>query len=307
MVISENAFNKLLCEAILKHINENFQNELTAYHGCLADFDKFDLKFIGTGEGTQEYGNGVYVTAVESTGKMYGIIVNYKRNKQMLKASKDEYYKMYNRFYDVAKNALKRLHNPKDSNIAPALKMAFEYKIEKSVKPDTKKAYMEEYNKICGNVSDASEMRIGKPVETIKDYKILLRTYVELCTKNLDPPMLYRLEIPDDGYIDWNNKDKNFIDYMFKTICENTGCNISRNKFKTFGEMFFYVTGSYEKYKEEGATYADKEDLRKLFMKMGYNGIMMPTGNNSGGDGFGMNYVVFDPENVKILSKGKAI
>lgn len=306
MLISEKRFNNILCEAI-NMVLENYQNELTAYHGGLADFDKFDLRFIGTGEGTQEYGYGVYVTAVESTGIMYGVVANFNNNKDAMKRNKDVNFKTYNKFLSVVRGALHNLHNPKDSDIAPALRRAFELKINSTKGDDKKQEYIDEYNRICGNVSNPKEMRIGKPVETFKDYKILVCKYRELCTQGLEPPMLYKLEIPDDGYIDWNSKDKNFINSMYQAIINNTSCSITRNKFRTFGEMFFYVTGEYEKYKEEGAIYADKEELRQLFMKMGYNGIMMPTGNNSGGDGFGMNYVVFDPENVKILSKGRVV
>ena len=35
---------------------------ITAYHGSGADFDEFDIKKIGTGEGMQAYGRGLYLT-----------------------------------------------------------------------------------------------------------------------------------------------------------------------------------------------------------------------------------------------------
>jgi hypothetical protein len=44
---------------------------ITAYHGSPHDFDKFDLSKIGTGEGAQAYGHGLYFAEAEPVAKKY--------------------------------------------------------------------------------------------------------------------------------------------------------------------------------------------------------------------------------------------
>ena len=44
---------------------------IVAYHGSPADFDRFDDRFIGTGEGAQAYGRGHYFGGAEETGRSY--------------------------------------------------------------------------------------------------------------------------------------------------------------------------------------------------------------------------------------------
>lgn len=52
--------------------NPDIRYKLTdAYHGSGAFFDRFDLKFIGTGEGAQAFGWGIYVTEREGVAKDY--------------------------------------------------------------------------------------------------------------------------------------------------------------------------------------------------------------------------------------------
>ena len=42
-----------------------------AFHGSGADFDEFRLEMIGTGEGAQAYGYGLYFTDSEDIAKYY--------------------------------------------------------------------------------------------------------------------------------------------------------------------------------------------------------------------------------------------
>jgi len=57
-------------------IRENVSNELNAFHGTTANFDKFDPNFIGKGQGAQFYGSGVYVTTSRETGEGYARLVS---------------------------------------------------------------------------------------------------------------------------------------------------------------------------------------------------------------------------------------
>lgn len=44
---------------------------ITAYHGSPHDFDKFSLDKIGTGEGAQAYGHGLYFADSEGVARSY--------------------------------------------------------------------------------------------------------------------------------------------------------------------------------------------------------------------------------------------
>ena len=47
------------------------QKRLKAYHGSPHDFDEFSTDNIGTGEGAQAYGHGLYFAEREGTAKTY--------------------------------------------------------------------------------------------------------------------------------------------------------------------------------------------------------------------------------------------
>ena len=53
---------------------------IIAFHGSGADFDKFKLEMIGTGEGAQAYGYGLYFTDSEDIAKFYRDTVRAQKN-----------------------------------------------------------------------------------------------------------------------------------------------------------------------------------------------------------------------------------
>jgi hypothetical protein len=53
---------------------------IRAYHGSPHDFDKFDMSKIGTGEGAQAYGHGLYFAESEGVAKMYRDQLSATRN-----------------------------------------------------------------------------------------------------------------------------------------------------------------------------------------------------------------------------------
>lgn len=56
------------------------QDEFTAYHGSPHDFEQFDLSKIGTGEGAQAYGHGLYFAENEDVASNYRDRVSRGRN-----------------------------------------------------------------------------------------------------------------------------------------------------------------------------------------------------------------------------------
>lgn len=47
------------------------QDGITAYHGSPHDFDQFDISKVGTGEGSQSYGHGLYFSDLERAAQDY--------------------------------------------------------------------------------------------------------------------------------------------------------------------------------------------------------------------------------------------
>jgi hypothetical protein len=56
---------------IVSGADEPAKTGIRAYHGTPHDFDKFDISKIGTGEGAQAYGHGLYFAENESVAKGY--------------------------------------------------------------------------------------------------------------------------------------------------------------------------------------------------------------------------------------------
>ena len=56
------------------------QAPITAYHGSPHDFDQFDTSKIGTGEGAQAYGHGLYFAEHEPVAKQYREFLSSRQN-----------------------------------------------------------------------------------------------------------------------------------------------------------------------------------------------------------------------------------
>ena len=61
----------LFLKAVGEKLVEGAQNRLKAYHGSPHDFDRFSTENIGTGEGAQAYGHGLYFAEREGTAMSY--------------------------------------------------------------------------------------------------------------------------------------------------------------------------------------------------------------------------------------------
>lgn len=67
----EMALNMVGSPALAGGLPGTVGSGIKAYHGSPHDFDKFDLKQIGTGEGAQAYGHGLYFAESEPTARFY--------------------------------------------------------------------------------------------------------------------------------------------------------------------------------------------------------------------------------------------
>jgi hypothetical protein len=285
--ISRNDIMEMVKKSIKRILKESDLNELEAWHGTTANFDRFDLSFLGTGEGTQVYGYGVYLTDVYDTGKWYAISTAYDKNKGKNKSYRADDKSIINGMYTL----LYCVKNWDTGNIPIE-----EIKERVTKNFNSKKRGKNEtvaYNYIM-NATSSEEIE-----------NIIVKLKNEAAEQYVR--YVYQVDIPDGPYIDWNETDQTFINTIFEQISQNFDTSfITRRKFNNFGAMFEKLRGwKHPKDKDANTIGIDQKDLSLFLYKLGYVGIKVRTGNKKGGDGRGMNLIVFDDNLVKITKQEK--
>lgn len=75
---------------------------IRAYHGSPYDFDRFDASKIGTGEGAQAYGHGLYFADAEDVAKHYRDTLSADNELPVPWPLSDEYAQAYQEFLDTS-------------------------------------------------------------------------------------------------------------------------------------------------------------------------------------------------------------
>lgn len=232
-------YNNLIESVIREYIMENCYREMNAWHGTDAEFDDFDITFLGKGEGSNEYGKGIYVSGSKSTGEHYIEIIRGKRMTQR-------------------GNELMRRKHDTDFN-------------------DFMDNYDNEYDSI--------------------------------------PGYLYKVEIPDDNgtnYFNYaGNMNTDYAKNIFLNYCKK---GLIRNG-KYSDDRFSRLTDRINRDDKWNnirtgrdfhiALYEEGIDLSDVLASAGYIGTKVPIGYLHGmkhGKGK-MNYVIFNPSNIRIVSR----
>lgn len=274
------------------------------YHGSAADFEEFDHKFMGSGEGSQVYGWGTYVSEVEGIAKSYADIATSKKQKSQEPI-------VYWKGQQI------------DFSDANPLRMAFDL-VEDSRTIAEARERAERY----AGMAEEPEMqqKWQAALDALKqstkaDFK---REPVKGNRK------LYDVEIPDDNgknYLSWKEpvtddqleriakvlkeEDLSKIkDFLWKDIPletrEEEGDDIMTNgeylKEYLSQEHMLGSYGQIQVFLENKLGYSP-EYISKSLSKAGFVGIKVPTNNMRAGDKSNKNYVIFDEKNAKIVSK----
>lgn len=282
-------FNKkdiqeMVVKTVYRLLHENNVDELELHHGTTANFDEFDLKFIGTGEGTQVYGYGLYFTDVYDTGQWYVIEAIWAnkwknvRNSNSLPKSVQNIKRFDKLLYKIKGWAKGNI--PMEEIKERAAKAL----------ADNGKSLQEVYN-------------ILMTCETVEDIKrVLINLKKESAQGN--EGYVYQVEVPDTGYIDWNETDPKLIMDLYNKFAERFDVSHVNPKFcRTFGSLYEKLRGWKGPEPSNNGEIIPQKELSLYLKQLGYNGIKVRTGNKSGGDGRGMNYVIFDSKDVKIINK----
>ena len=248
----------------------------TAYHGSPAIFDKFDIKKLGSGEGNQVYGHGMYFAENPKVAKEY--------QNRLADFGSPYTFQYQDKIYEPS-----YLDNVRDP-VRHAISLTYH-----QGKPQAQKIAKMGLEDTAKGEPYALEMG-GKEY-----YQKMLDTAKGLSKKDIKAQQgaFYKVDIPDEympKMLDWNKPVPNELgDRLTPLSMKQFDTGVSR----TSGEglykdlMFsFKMAGSKN----------PAQDASNWLNANGISGIKyLDQGSRSAGGT--QNYVVFDPSNVKILER----
>lgn len=273
----------------LKAVAEPGVRFLRTYHGTGASFSEFDFDHMGEGEGTQSFGWGGYVTSSPEIGKYYAE-----------SGRKDKYF-VYNgekldwRHMSATLSGIVGMDgvSKADNFLVNVDRMGVE-KAKQKLKDS-----IDEYQKLYKeNQGDFYKKQIDV-MKKLLDLNLSVET---------PKTSLYEVDIPDDNgsnYLDWDAPiTDELIDKVAKALPSLRSYDIKDfKKDRTFDN--FYKTISMRSVKDD-ASFNDDKAASKLLASLGYTGIKYKAGRNFGGAEEGdTNYVIFKPEDMKIVDRTK--
>ena len=323
----------IVTDDVVNSINQEIADapkfSIKTYHGSQASFDKFDHSFMGSGEGSQAYGWGTYVSEVEGIAKAYAKHNSAKRNTEYSSA-KFEYdtakssYNFAKGTYDFRMQDIDKLNN--------TLKWAKEQLVK--AKESNRKNWIDEFE---ARVAD-TERALKENQDKLQDEKAEMgkaKKEMDEAKKRLDAipepeRNLYTVEIPDDtgsNYIEWdgkapdglkekvldrlyNERREDFVDKMRKAgfnddqIKEEADYTVNKEEMAdTYLKHSVTGGGLYR----DLSYYLGEQKKASLFLKdMGIDGVKVIAKRNAGGNKEGkMNYVIFDENNAQITNHTK--
>lgn len=274
-------------------LNQPEMRFLRTYHGSGANFSEFDFDHMSEGEGSQAFGWGGYVTNSKEIGN------DYTRRAKSRKANNAHFYAnmgsliandWYEYFVKTANS--ESLEDAKEfvlKDLDIEIKVD-ENKLNRNEIPESKRA------NIVANLKE--EKRIREIIANTKKEDL----------PNIASANLYEVDIPEDNgsnYLDWDAPiTDELIDKVAKALPSLRSYDIKDfKKDRTFDN--FYKTISMRSVKDD-ASFNDDKAASKLLASLGYTGIKYKAGRNFGGAEEGdTNYVIFKPEDMKIVDRTK--
>jgi hypothetical protein len=310
LILSNKQFNSLY-KSIIK--------EMKAYHGSRSSFGKFSTEFLSTGEGSQAYGWGIYVTQDLNTAKFYCEASFSTRElcifgKPIKEFSKEELerlgegYVSLRFFYGMCT----------EKTTAAVRQLASDCLHEDKFSIDGLQSRINYYRENGMYVDDDAIERLEYLKKRLKHAEILNKWlknkdfYQSLYKGN---SYLYTVEIPDDNgsnYLQWDKK------YSLEYIKELASMLRKAGFERCAHAGYFYqlicdydsyfggdVTGKiiYQTLLECIGHIEDGGDKTAslLLNKCGIDGNKVPIGFTHGANVEGFNYVIFDENKIKIL------
>ena len=287
----------------LKAVAEPGVRFLRTYHGSGASFSEFDFNHMSEGAGSQTFGWGGYVTSSEKIGKSYAKITQQKptyiyNGKEMSEA-------------DFQEEILPKIGSQNENMFMDFLYNLEKYGVSKAKNILRKGDYGYYKNLLKGTSGDTRTYYEGR----VKAAEVLLALHNIRIKKQ--KTNLYEVDIPEDNgsnYLDWDasipssiNKDniiKDILDNIQKQEDEKEDWELESLE-NDINDSLEWANNGEELYKAISLYLGDKT-ASKLLASLGYTGIKYKAGRNFGGAEKGdTNYVIFKPEDMKIVDHTK--
>lgn len=244
------------------------------HHGTGTSFDKFSTEKIGTGEGNQSFGWGLYFTDKKDIAQYYAETIG-----------------------DMPSYVLYKDGKPADMNDEIS-RVIYNYDgdVKKAIRSIKRNANMWKKE---GDEEFAAE--IMKTADRLK-----LEDPNSWEMKEEGNRHIYDVEIPDTGFLHWDNP---MTDEQKRLIIEQAGKEGIKISF--YGDLlpaaeFFEKMGSKAEgaqiYKAIERTLGSDKEASLFLNRAGFNGIEYVAGRHSGKKSVDSNFVIFDENAVKIIN-----
>jgi hypothetical protein len=257
---------------------------LTAYHGTPHNIrGQFDISKVGTGEGAQVYGHGMYFAENPAVATQYKNILSkpeFTKTAEGIEL-RGQLPRMLDETYSelVAKNGIQQTNYGDVTDLVGQ-------RLDRQMKDALKANDMDWYNKTA-------------------DMKLDLARFKENPPPNVGN--LYKVDIPDakiPNMLDWDKplSQQPNVSQAIQNLSARTDLPKGFDKAieRALQDKFF---DGQDLYYELTKVYKDPAKLSKIMEESGFAGIRyLDEGSRRAGKGTS-NFVVFDPADVKILEK----
>jgi hypothetical protein len=261
---------------------------IRAYHGSPHDFDKFSLDKIGTGEGAQAYGHGLYFAEHEGVARSYRDALSNSQTVSTTTPRGQALYAVQNFGDDAEKWLTKQLASHKDGPLRERYAEALEMVRSGATKPEGR-MYEVQINADPDRFLDWDKPLRAQP-EPAKE--ALAKTFGDMTT--LLPERVIQGKNGRWYTVGPDDRPMGRLDGWPEQSAANEALKVTRQTAipeKTFGEWF----------RTMNSPVANAEKLKEA----GIPGIKYLDAGSRGGDGTAgsRNYVVFDDSIVEIVKK----
>lgn len=239
----------------------------TAYHGSGASFDKFDTENYGlTGEGSMSFGYGTYLTDSEEIARDYA----ERQRKQIDKYADNPY--------------------ERDTLEREMFKELRSYDFDKSKYKD----YLE--NQIKESESDT----IDNPYIDRKAREKLAKLDA------INSTNLYTVEIPDNGYLQWDNTvpketRRKIVDGLYNKLIQEDYKGAEKELKQELSPIVETPLNGKEVYDNIWTYLGSDKEASQFLHTIGFAGIKYLAGQNYGNGNGAYNYVIFNDDDAKII------
>ena len=321
-----NTINAFMSEDFIPDIENGTVYFQPAYHGAAANFDKFSTEYVGSGEGSQAFGFGLYFTMNETVARKYGTVATERKKRSKSRRSNSLLGAFGGRVevdrVGKAKSILKKYlisngiiteaqwknaYNTMSNSVLEEIELDETTELFKD-----KSSLINIFNNYAKSVASDSWPYRDKDKKIYSKYgnqyvDILNNLPDELVNElkevfNIGIRNLYTVEIPDGNFIKWYEPvPEDVLDAINKdniALISNNG-NPYEAEGKNFGQLYKEVSWNIT----NNSGIRGDQYLSNALHRNGYSGIVYPIGTLRGGydpNATEMNYVVFNDNDVKI-------